>query len=208
MKTIFIPAKSKIPIDKSKILQLSKKLPKNLAITYSVQYENQAREIKQILSKNHKISKFTQVLGCSQPLGCSRPKIKSNAILLISDGRFHAVSLAQETKLPIYICTNNKLEKISEKEIKELEQKQKASYVKFLNAKKVGILVSTKPGQQNLEQAIDIKNKLSKKEFYLFICNNINTAEFENFPEIQSWINTACPRMDMNDPRIVNIEKL
>ena len=202
MKTLFIPVKSKISIDKYKILQLSKQLPKDLAIAYSVQYENQAREIKQILSKNHKISKFTQVLGCS------RPKIKSNAILLISDGRFHAVSLAQETNLPIYIYEANRLSKVSDKEIDDLKKKQKASYVKFLNSKKVGILVSTKPGQQNLKQAIDIKNKLSKKEFYLFICNNINTAEFENFPEIQSWVNTACPRIDMNDARIVNSDKI
>jgi 2-(3-amino-3-carboxypropyl)histidine synthase len=198
MKTLFIPTYSRRFIDKFKILEISKKLPKSLAIVYSSQYKIQAIEIKKILSKNHDVSKFTQVLGCSK---LEFPKAK--AILLISDGRFHAVSLAQETNMPIYII-NNKLEKISEKEINEFKQKQKASYVKFLNAKNIGILVSTKPGQQNLKKAI-IARKILKKNSYLFLCNNINNLEFENFPDIQSWVNTACPRLDMNDANIINL---
>ena len=76
--------------------------------------------------------------------------------------------------------------------------------MRFLNAEKVGILISIKPGQNNLNKAFMFKKKLKKKS-YLFICNNVNTSEFENFPEIQSWINTACPRLDVNDARIVNI---
>ena len=51
-----------------------------------------------------------------------------------------------------------------------------------------------------------IKKKL-KKQSYLFICNNINTYEFENFG-LDSWVNTACPRMDMEDNKIINIDKL
>jgi len=206
MKPLFIPVYSKISIDKSQILQISKKLPKNLVIAYSIQYEYQAKQIKQILSKNHNILKFIQVLGCSKPIF---PE-STQAILLIGDGRFHAVSLAFETKLPIYIYTNNQLTKIAETEIKEFEKKKKAAYVKFLNAKKIGILMSTKPGQQNLKKALELKNELlsKDKEPYILIGDNINTAEFENFPEIQSWVNTACPRLDMNDARIVNLSDI
>jgi len=200
MKILFIPAKSKISIDKSKILEISKKLPKKISIAYSIQYENQAKQIKTILSKNHNILKFTQVLGCSKP---NFPK--SQAVFLISDGKFHAVSLAFETRNPIYIYNLKKLDKISHKEINVLAKKQKAAYVRFLNAKKVGILASTKPGQQNLKKALSLKNNLKGKFPYLFICNNIDASQFENFPEIQSWINTACKRLDMDDVRIVNI---
>jgi len=202
MSPLFIPVKSKIVVDKAKIIESAKKLPKNIAIAYTSQYEIQAKEIKTILSKSHNIIDFIQVLGCS------RPKIKSKAILLIGDGKFHAVSLAVETGFPIYICTSNKIEKISDKEINKLKQKQKASYVKFLNSNKIGILVSTKPGQQNLKTAINIKRNLKNKTSYLFICNNIDVGQFENFPNIQSWVNTACPRIDMNDSRIINADKI
>jgi len=79
--------------------------------------------------------------------------------------------------------------------------------LKFLHADKVGILISTKPGQQRLQKAFELKKKF-KKQSYLFISNNINTQEFENFPEIQSWINTACPRMDMNSNSVINMDKI
>jgi len=202
MKTIFIPSKLKSKVNKSKILKISKELPKNIAIAYSIQYQSQAKEIKQLISKTHKITKFIQVLGCSQP------KIQKNtkAILLIGDGKFHATSLAYETKLPVYILNRNKLEKISKDEIEILGKRQKTAYVKFLNSDKVGILISTKPGQENLRKALEFRKKL-KKPSYLFICNNINTDEFENFG-LSSWVNTACPRMDMNTDSIINLSKL
>lgn len=200
-KTLFIPAKRKLKANKSKILEISKQLPKNITIVYSIQFKDLANEIKQILSKDH------YIIGVIQVLGCSRPKFKkSDAILLVGSGKFHAINLSQQTNLPLYILEKDKLYQISNKDIEQFKQKQKAAYVKFLNADKHGILVSTKPGQQNLKQAINIKEK-SKNNSYLFLANNINTNEFENFG-LDSWINTACPRMDMNDSRIINADKI
>ena len=203
MKTLFIPAKIKSKVDKSKIFSLSKKLPKNIAIAYSVQYENQANEIKNIFSKNHKITKFVQVLGCSKPNFSKN----TQAILLLSDGKFHGISLAIQTKFPVYVLENNQLTKISKKDIEIFEKKQKTSYVKFLNADKIGILISTKPGQQNLKKALELKKKIKNKKPYLFISNNINTSEFENFG-LNSWVNTACPRIDMENSSIINTDKI
>ncbi len=203
IKTLFIPTQKKLKANKLKILEISKQLPKNIAIAYSVQFKNLANEIKKILSKNHNITKTIQVLGCSNP----KFQKQTQAILLIGSGRFHAISLAIETNLPIYILEKDKLNKISNKDIQKLEKKQKVAYLKFLNADKIGILISTKPGQQNLKNAIELKKKLNDKKSYLFIANNLNISEFENF-DINSWINTACPRMDMIDNRIININKI
>ena len=65
MKTLFIPAKVKANINKDKIKSLSKKLPKNIAIAYSIQYKDIASEIKSAISNN--VTQITQVLGCSKP---------------------------------------------------------------------------------------------------------------------------------------------
>ncbi len=203
MKTLFIPAKSTMQITDSELKDLSKNLPKNLAIAYSIQYKDLAEKIKSTLSKKHKITFFTQVLGCSKP---NFPK-NTKAILLISDGKFHAISLAHETKIPVYLFTNGILQKISKKEIEILEKKQKGAYLKFLHAEKIGILISTKPGQENLKKAIEFRKKHKNKTSYLFISNNIDTNEFENF-QIDSWVNTSCPRMDMNEGSIINISKV
>ncbi len=203
MKTLFVPAKIKSRVNKSKILEISKKLPKNIAIAYSIQYKDIASEIKKIFSKIHKITKLVQVLGCSKP---NFPK-NTQAVLLISSGKFHAISLAIESGLPIYILEHSKLREISKKDIDFFKKKQKASYLKFLNADKIGILVSTKPGQQNLKKALNFKKKLKNKKSYLFISNNINVNEFENF-RLNCWVNTACPRLDMDSNFILNIDKI
>jgi len=196
MKTLFIPAKSTMKFDNSKL----KDLPKNLAIAYSSQYKSQAEELKKFLKPIF----FTQVLGCSNP---NFPK-ETKTILLISDGKFHAVSLAYESKLPVYLFNRNNLQKISKEEISVLEKKQKGAYLKYLNAEKIGILISTKPGQENLKRAIEFAKSQKTKDSYLFIANNIDTNEFENFPQIESWVNTSCPRMDMNNSSIINMRKI
>ncbi|MAG78918.1 hypothetical protein CMI40_00905 [Candidatus Pacearchaeota archaeon] len=203
MKTLFIDAKIKSKVDQSLIKKISKKLPNNIAIAYSIQYKDNSIKIKEILSKKHKITKLTQVLGCFKQ---TFPK-DTQAILLISSGKFHGISLAYETKLPVYILENNKLEKVSSKEVEILKKRQKASYVKFLNAEKIGIIVSSKPGQQKLKRALNFKKKLKNKNSYLFISNNINIEEFENF-KIDSWVNTACPRLDMNSSSIMDLNKI
>ena len=78
-------------------------------------------------------------------------------------------------------------------------------------------MVSTKPGQSNLKKALEFKKHApregvpsaeGKKQAYLFIGNNIETSEFENFPQIQAWVNTACRRLDMNDSSIINLDTI
>ena len=202
MKTLFIKAKSRSKVNPKKILEISKKLPKNLAIAYSIQFEDIAKDIKNILSKDHKITSFIQVLGCSNPIF---PKT-TQAVLLIGSGRFHGVSLAYRTKLPIYILERNNLSKVTREEIEKLQKRQKAAYLKFLNSNKVGILVSTKPGQNRLKRALKLKKRIGKKT-YFFLANTINTMEFENF-KISSYINTACPQLELDTSSIINMNRI
>lgn len=190
MKTLFIPAKINSELNAKRIESL--RIPeKSIAIAYSIQYKDIAERIEKILSKKHKITGIVQVLGCSKP---KFPK-ETEAILLMTSGQFHAVSLAFESKLPIYILESDKLRRISEEEIYSFEKKKHASYMKFLNSQKVGILVSTKPGQERLKRAFELQKELKNKKTYLFISNEIDTRQFENF-NMDAWINTACPRLD------------
>ena len=76
--------------------------------------------------------------------------------------------------------------------------------MKFIAARKVGILVSNKPGQENLKYALQLKDKIKDKECFIFLDNDIKIDEFDNFREIDVWINTACARVEGKG--IVNIE--
>ena len=200
MKKVFIPVKSKSQVNPEKILKLSKKLPKNIAIAYSIQFKDIADKIKTIL-------KDKNITYCIQILGCSKPVFRNTeAILLIGSGRFHGISLALHTNLPVYILNSNNLGIISNEDIEKIQKKQRVAYLKYLNSNKIGILVSIKPGQSKLKKALNFKKKLKNKKSYLFLSNNINSQEFENF-KIDSWVNTACPRLDM-DSSVINIDKL
>ena len=203
MKKIFIPAKTKFVANESKISQLTNKLPKKIVLAYSIQYQEVASNVKEVLSKKHKI------LGMIQALGCSKPKIPkgTEAILLVTSGKFHGVSLAYETKLPVFVLENNRLTEISSEDVSKLEKKRKASYMRYLHAEKVGMLISTKPGQERFKNSLDSIQKIKDKKTYIFLANNVNSSEFENF-QIDSWINTACPRMDMNDNSVINLADL
>ena len=201
MKLLFIPTKEKVKLNQS-LLKEIQKLPKKLAICYSIQYEDLAKEIKSKL-KNKKITLFTQILGCSNP---KFPK-ETQAILLVGEGKFHSVSLEYESGIRVYLLERNKLHKVSNLDVEKMKRNEKASYANYLHQDKVGVLITNKPGQQRLKKAIEFKKNLKKKKTYLFLSNDINVSEFENFG-LKSWVNTACPRMDLNDARIININKI
>lgn len=178
------------------------KLPKQIFLAYSIQYKDLALSIKSQLTKQGiKIIKFQQVLGCSE--------IKTKLpILLIGTGKFHALNLFLQTP-KLFVLKDNKIILVPEHEIEQLKTKRKSALIKFLNADKIGILVSTKPGQENLKQALNLKQKLKNKgkQAFIFISDNIDTRQFENF-NIDSWINTACPGLALDNTNIINYQEL
>jgi diphthamide biosynthesis enzyme Dph1/Dph2-like protein len=100
----------------------------------------------------------------------------------------------------------NKLEKIERKEIESYKKKTEAKKKVFLTENKIGLILSSKPGQKN--KAIEIiKEKIENlgKNVYIFEADNINVNEFENFPQIKIWVNTACYGMARDDKRIINL---
>lgn len=203
MKVLFIPAEINFLGNFDKLKNDFKILPKNLALGYAIQYKSFAEKVKKELLKNHNIINFFQILGCSKPKNME----KADCILIVADGKFHAISIAYETKKQVYLLEKDKLTKIMQEETEILEKKKKISYFNFLNSKDVGVLISTKPGQQRLERALNLRKKLKNKKIYFFLSNEVNIKEIENFG-IDFWINTACPRIDLDSSKIININKL
>lgn len=203
METLFIPASVKHELNRKKIIALAKNLPEKIAIAYSVQYKNLAFEIKDILSEQLEVLEIKQILGCSE----NNFSKEIQAILFIGDGNFHVISLLNKRNIPIYIFSGDSLKKLPEKVFEKIELGKKSAYLKFLNSKKIGVLISLKLGQERINDALNLKSKMKNKEAYLFFCNDVNLREFENFPEIECWVNTACPRLDM-DGEVINIRDI
>jgi diphthamide biosynthesis enzyme Dph1/Dph2-like protein len=192
---MYVEARKKEKLNLEKLEELEKKLPPIIYMAYSIQYKELAEDIKKNIRK--KVTGFSQVLGCS--------KIKtSSPILLISSGRFHALNLALQGN-KVYIFDNFSIKEIDSKEIESIKMKEKAKYLKLLASDNIGILVSTKNGQENFKLAEKIKIKIEKKgkNASIFIADNINLNELENF-SCDIWINTACPGLSLDSDKIIN----
>ena len=77
--------------------------------------------------------------------------------------------------------------------------------------------MTTKPGQMTVQAPVDRIMKLEKrfpdKKFYYFATGRLNFYEMENFPFVDVWINTFCPRIGNDDAMewikpILNLEDL
>ncbi len=203
MKTLFIETIKKLELNEEKFNELEKLLPNTVYIAYSIQYKKLAEQSKEKLKKTFKI------LGFSQILGCSELKTSAKAILLLGEARFHALNLALSSGKEVYIFDNHSISKITLEEIEKLRKQEKGKYLKYLTSSKIGILVSFKSGQENLELALKLKKEIETKGKtpYFFLADNINAPELENFP-IELWINTACSGISSDSGRILNYKQI
>lgn len=198
MKTLYIEAQKNIKLDEAKLAELERVLPDTIYIAYSIQYKGLAEQVRKKIKK--------KISGMSQALGCSEIKTDSD-ILLIGDGRFHALNIAFNADKETWIFNNYSIDKINREEIERLKKQEKAKYSRFLMSDKAGILVSIKPGQFNLDKAVKLRQKLKNKKSYIFLADNISEPELENF-RLPVYINTACPGLEHDNAKIINCKKI
>jgi 2-(3-amino-3-carboxypropyl)histidine synthase len=209
MKTIFIKAKSNEPILPvvEKALRI---LPKKVGLVSTVQHGHKLKEAKKLLEKHKKTAVIAgAVLGCDVSAAKKIEK-KVDAFLYIGTGEFHPLGIALETNKPVFVANpaSGNASEIDKKDVEKIKSRKKGAYLKFLTAKNIGILVSTKPGQDKLKQARQLKNKLKNKNCYIFIADEIDMSQLENFPFIEAWVNTACPRISDKAKGMVNIDDI
>ncbi len=203
MKVEFIESryKKKVILPKKVI----KKLPKELALFTTVQFIDSLNIIKKQLEKaNKKVKlykvKHTQYKG--QLLGCSIEKFNAKNFLYIGDGMFHPKALLlknPESKVFVFNPINKKFSIVKEKEVIPWLKKKKWALLKMMSSDNIGVLISTKPGQNRIKEALRLKKKMPEKNLYFFVFNTLNFEELENFPFVDCFINTACPRIAYDD---------
>jgi 2-(3-amino-3-carboxypropyl)histidine synthase len=181
-----------------------------IGLITTIQYVNSLTKFKEILPNS--------IIG-GQILGCKIENAKKiepeiDIFLYIGTGKFHPLAVAYnlKKKVLIYNPLDNKLTKISNEEITKYQKKKNAKLSYFLNSTNIGILISTKPGQEKLKEAKkltdNIKKNYAEKQVYFLISDMITPYECENFPFIDCFINTACPRIIEDDFKkpIINYE--
>ena len=203
MKTIFVEARSKedvVPLAKLLLKKLKKY--ETIGLVSTVQHLDELATIRNYLN----LHKKKAILGktgprCKYPgqvLGCDVEAAKLiedevDAIVYLGTGEFHPVAIAVQVSKPVFTAFGNKVEQIPPGKKRWFTRQQTARLAKVKAAKKIGILVSTKLGQNNLDKALEIQKKF--KNSYIFVADTINPSDMQNFSDIEGWINTTCPRL-------------
>jgi 2-(3-amino-3-carboxypropyl)histidine synthase len=153
-----------------------------------------------------------------QILGCSWAELKypenTEAFLFIGDGEFHPKALLLGSDKDVYVFNpfNKEFRKITTTAIADIKKKTKIAFTKFLHAKNIGVILSTKPGQMQLHNALQLKKRFPEKNFYYLTFNTIDFQQLENFPFVDCYVNTSCNRLiddyDKFPKPVINIEDL
>ncbi|MBS3145836.1 diphthamide synthesis protein [Candidatus Woesearchaeota archaeon] len=201
MKVFFIPAKSKTNINEAvKNLDFGR-LNGRIGLVTTVQYLDQVKNLD--LPR----SKFVgQIIGCNS----SQPEKYASEIdcfLYIGSGDFHPLEVLLKIGKPTFIFNpeTNQFSQLDPKILEDSEKRLKGKLSKFYHSENIGILVTKKPLQKDLLNALKLKEKKDKK-YYIFFFDNLNEMDLENFPQIDFWVNTACPRIESK--KVINIAEV
>jgi diphthamide biosynthesis enzyme Dph1/Dph2-like protein len=192
-----------------------------------IEYIEKTRQIldnlgyKTITSKPSRTTKEGQILGCDSSKDSLKIDIKKvEGFIYLGDGYFHpnAILLAQENENEIkpVIAVNlpqKKTEILNKEHIEKYLKKKKANLAKFYMANTIGIYISSKWGQEQKKLAKEIEKSYKDKNTYYFIGDMFSEADMDNFPFVEVWVNTACPRIGQDDilrhkKPVVNIEDI
>jgi len=216
MKTFFIEARFKGKVELPD--GLINMLPDKVAVFTTVQYLGSLDDVKKKLEEHGKkvlLLKAEHTAYYGQLLGCSIREFRENfdAFLYIGDGLFHPKALMLKNTKPVFVLDplSRQYLKLSENSIAEMKKKNKAALNKFMHSKEIGVLISTKPGQYNIKKAHELEKKYVDKNFYFLMFDTIDFSELENFPFIECFVNTACPRIAYDEAEkirkaVVNVD--
>jgi 2-(3-amino-3-carboxypropyl)histidine synthase len=209
--TLYIEAESKKDVKTA----IKKAVPllkpwKNIGLVTTVQHIHKLGQVKELLLKSGKapmVGDSGRLKYAGQVVGCdySNAKAISNevdAYLFIGGGKFHAIGVALSTSKPTIVADpyERKAFPIQYKTANILK-KRWASIHEAKLAERMGILVGLKTGQKRLEKAIELKRIADdlRKKTTLLAVTEITPEVLMQFPSIDAFVNTACPRVSLDD---------
>lgn len=173
-----------------------------------IQTIDQAREILVRAGKIVVVGDAGQINYAGQVTGCNYTNVKSianevDAFLFVGGGKFHALGIALSTSKPTVIAEpyENRAYPISD-DAQKMVKKRWTSIQEAASARVFGVIVSLKPGQLHLELGLHVKEAIEKfgKTAFLLAIKELTPESLLEFPTIDAYVNTACPRISLEAP--------
>ncbi len=142
-----------------------------------------------------------QILGCDIGSAASVDR-DVDAHVYFGGGMFHPLGALLNTTKPFFVVEpfENKIERI-DKYRQIYRKRSRGKIMRALKAKNLGILVSTKNGQHNMNLAKIVKEKAEKNGMNaeILVANTFDFISLDNMLEFDAFVNTACPRISIDD---------
>ena len=206
---IFLPVE--IYIDLLKLIKTAKPLLRSpVGLLATPQHLHQLKDAKTMLEKeglkamigkgDRRVPEPGLLLGCDYS-SAHAISDKVASFLLLGGGRFHAIGLKLSTGKPVVILDPERSAAIAEEiDVDAFKRKRFAIIQAISKAKSIGILVSSKPGQERMPLAKRLMSSIidSEREGHIVILNEISPDALLNL-DFDAYISTACPRIALDD---------
>ncbi len=163
-------------------------------------FESHGKEV--LIGKPYGFAKHLgQILGCDIGSSASVDRLV-DAHVYFGGGIFHPLGAVLNTKKPFIAIEpfQGSVERMDHYR-EEYRKKRNGKLLSSVDAKKVGILVTTKNGQSNMPMAELIKHKVEAQgmEAGILVANTFDFDSINNMMEFDVLVNTACPRIAVDD---------
>jgi 2-(3-amino-3-carboxypropyl)histidine synthase len=209
--TLYLEARATATVDTAVAAAIPLLAPySKIGLATTVQHVQTLDVVRELLVRAEK----TVVIGdagrlpySGQVVGCDFSNVKSvaadvDAFLFVGGGKFHALGVALATSKPTIVAdpydatayaVNPEADKILKQRYSCIEETTRA--------KTIGVLVSLKPGQKHFDEALKVKQAAEKagKTAFLVAAKEIQPETLLEFPTIDAFVNTACPRISLDD---------
>jgi 2-(3-amino-3-carboxypropyl)histidine synthase len=209
--TLYIEARATLKVD----LTVEKALPllekwRKIGLATTVQHVQALDEVREMLIRAGKTVVVGDTRRLSYPgqiVGCDYSNVISiakdvEAFLFLGGGQFHALGVAISTSKPTVVADPFDDRAFSvDSEAGKIFKQRWTSIEEAKKAKNFGVLIGIKPMQKRLEEALAIKEKLEEdgKIVHLLAAKEITPEILMEFPTLDAFVNTACPRISLDD---------
>ncbi len=190
-----------------KVVERIKGIPeREIALIATLQYCHKLSELKEVLEdsgfkvelkKGSERVKFPgQVLGCNYS---ALRDCKASTVVFVGDGTFHAIGASIYSRKRVYAVNPVNFDLINI-DTSDFIKTRYLQVSRCVGLSRVGILVSTKPGQKRLNLAFSLKKlalESGMKALIVYI-GDITPEKLMNLP-FDFYVNTGCPRISYDD---------
>jgi len=181
-----------------------------IGLVTTTQHLHLLDEVADFLEQNGKEILMNEGAGTTrgQVLGCNFSAIKNldvDAFLYVGSGNFHALGIKLFTEKPVVVADPYLGEA---REINEFADRilriRSARIAKAMDAKRFGIIVSSKKGQFRMELAKILKDMLNGdgREGFILLLDDVSPNVLLPFMDLDAFVMTACPRIAIDDSKM------